>query len=156
MQRRVRSWWVLIPLALVTWVFVHESGVHATVAGVLLGFMVPVLRNQRDRGPDSAPGMAEHFEHLVRPLSAGFAIPVFAFFAAGVTFGGYDGLVTALRDPIALGIVTGLVVGKTDRRVRHHPAAGRVHPCRRSTRHCAGSTFSVCGCWPGSDSPYPC
>lgn len=112
-QRRVRSWWVLIPLALVTWVFVHESGVHATVAGVLLGFMVPVLRNQRDRGPDSAPGMAEHFEHLVRPLSAGFAIPVFAFFAAGVTFGGYNGLVTALRDPIALGIVTGLVIGKT-------------------------------------------
>ena len=112
-QRRVRSWWVLIPLALMTWVFVHESGIHATVAGVLLGFAVPVLRNERDPGPDSGPGMAEHIEHLVRPLSAGFAVPVFAFFAAGVTFGGYDGLVTALRDPIALGIVFGLVVGKT-------------------------------------------
>ncbi|MFN8070799.1 MAG: Na+/H+ antiporter NhaA [Mycobacterium sp.] len=112
-QRRVRSLWLLIPLAVLTWMFVHESGIHATVAGVLLGFTVPVLRNDRDRGPDSGPGLAEYFEHLVRPVSAGFAIPVFAFFAAGVTFGGYDGLVTALSNPIALGIVAGLVVGKT-------------------------------------------
>jgi NhaA family Na+:H+ antiporter len=112
-QRRVRSWWLLIPLALLTWVFVHESGIHATVAGVLLGFMVPVIRSEEAGGPDAGPGLAEHFEHLVRPLSAGFAVPVFAFFAAGVTFGGYDGLVTALRNPVALGIVAGLVVGKT-------------------------------------------
>ncbi|MGI9125328.1 MAG: Na+/H+ antiporter NhaA, partial [Mycobacterium sp.] len=55
----------------------------------------------------------EHFEHLVRPVSAGFANPVFAFFAAGVSFGGYQGFVTALSDPIAAGIVCGLVVGKT-------------------------------------------
>ena len=48
-----------------------------------------------------------------RPVSTGFAVPVFAFFAAGVSFGGYNGLVTALRDPVALGIVAGLVVGKT-------------------------------------------
>ena len=40
-------------------------------------------------------------------------MPVFAFFAAGVTFGGYDGLMTALSDPIAMGIVAALVVGKT-------------------------------------------
>ena len=112
-QRRVRSWWLLIPLALLTWVFVHESGIHATVAGVLLGFMVPVVRSDKAGGPEDGLGLAEHFEHLVRPLSAGFAVPVFAFFAAGVTFGGYDGLVTALRNPVALGIVGGLVVGKT-------------------------------------------
>lgn len=112
-QRRVRSPWLLIPLAVLTWVGVHESGIHATVAGVLLGFTVPVLRSEKNGGPEAGPGLAEHFEHLVRPVSAGFAIPVFAFFAAGVTFGGYDGLVTALRDPIALGIVGGLVVGKT-------------------------------------------
>ncbi|MFN8031905.1 MAG: Na+/H+ antiporter NhaA [Mycobacterium sp.] len=111
-QRRISHWWLLIPLAVLTWVFVHESGVHATVAGVLLGFTVPVLRNERDAG-DAGPGLAEHFEHLMRPVSAGFAVPVFAFFAAGVTFGGYDGLVTALTDPVALGIVAGLVVGKT-------------------------------------------
>lgn len=112
-QRRVRSPWVLIPIAVATWALVHESGVHATVAGVLLGFTVPVLRSQAAGGPEAGPGLAEYFEHLVRPVSAGFAVPVFAFFAAGVTFGGYDGLVTALRDPIALGIVVGLVVGKS-------------------------------------------
>ncbi len=112
-QRGVRSPWLLVPIAVATWALVHESGVHATVAGVLLGFTVPVLRSKAAGGPEAGPGLAEYFEHLVRPVSAGFAVPVFAFFAAGVTFGGYDGLVTALRDPIALGIVGGLVVGKT-------------------------------------------
>jgi NhaA family Na+:H+ antiporter len=58
-------------------------------------------------------GLAERFEHVMRPISAGFAIPVFAFFAAGVGFGGYDGFVTALSDPIAIGVIAGLVVGKT-------------------------------------------
>lgn len=111
-QRRIRSPWLLIPLALATWALVHESGVHATVAGVLLGFTVPVLRSQAAGGPDAGPGMAEHLEHIIRPVSAGVAIPVFAFFAAGVTIGGLDGLASALSDPIALGIVFGLVVGK--------------------------------------------
>ena len=46
-----QSWWLLIPLALLTWALVHESGVHATVAGVLLGFTVPVLRSERGRRP---------------------------------------------------------------------------------------------------------
>lgn len=112
-QRRIRSWWLLIPLAALTWAFVHESGVHATVAGVLLGFTVPVLRSAAAGGPEAGPGLAEHFEHRMRPISAGFAVPLFAFFAAGVTFGGYDGLITALSDPIAMGIVGGLVIGKT-------------------------------------------
>ena len=106
-HRGVRSGWLLIPPAVLTWALVHESGVHATVAGVLLGVVVPV----RSAAPGS--GAAERFEHVLRPVSAGFAVPVFAFFAAGVTFGGYDGLLTALRDPVALGVVVGLVVGKT-------------------------------------------
>ncbi|MGK2852612.1 MAG: Na+/H+ antiporter NhaA, partial [Microbacteriaceae bacterium] len=111
-QRRMRTWWVLLPLAFLTWALVHESGIHATVAGVLLGFTVPVLRSAAAGGPEAGPGLAEHFEHLIRPLSAGFAVPVFAFFAAGVTIGGYKGLTEALSDPIALGIVAGLVIGK--------------------------------------------
>ena len=112
-QRRVRSWWLLLPLAAVTWGLVHASGVHATVAGVLLGFTVPVVRSQAAGGPDAGPGLAEHFEHRVRPVSAGVAVPVFAFFAAGVAVGGVGGFVDALADPVALGIVAGLVVGKT-------------------------------------------
>ncbi len=107
-QRRVRSWWLLVPLAVVTWALVHASGVHATVAGVLLAFTVPVVR----RTPGPGPGLAEHFEHRLRPLSAGFAVPVFAFFAAGVSLTGSGGLGAVLRDPVTIGIVTGLVVGK--------------------------------------------
>ena len=111
-QRRVRSWWLLLPLAAATWALVHASGVHATVAGVLLGFAVPVVRSQRAGGPDAGPGLAEHFEHRWRPISAGFAVPMFAFLSAGVTIGGLSGLVTALRDPIAAGVIGGLVAGK--------------------------------------------
>ncbi|MBX9245459.1 Na+/H+ antiporter NhaA [Actinotalea ferrariae] len=111
-QRRIRSWWLLLPLAVVAWALMHASGVHATVAGVLLGFTVPVVRSARAGGPDAGPGLAEHFEHRFRPISAGVAVPVFAFFAAGVSIGGLDGLTDSLADPIALGIVAGLVVGK--------------------------------------------
>jgi Na+:H+ antiporter, NhaA family len=110
-QRRVRSWWLLLPLALLTWGLVHASGVHATVAGVLLAFTVPVVRSNA-AGPDTGPGLAEHFEHRFRPLSAGVAVPVFAFFAAGVSVGGLSGLVDSLSDRVALGVVAGLVVGK--------------------------------------------
>ncbi len=107
-QRRVRAWWLLLPLAVVTWVLVHESGVHATVAGVLLGFAVPVIRSTDGPGP----GLAEHFEHRFRPISAGFAVPVFAFFAAGVSVAGAGGLGATLGDSVTLGIIVGLVAGK--------------------------------------------
>jgi NhaA family Na+:H+ antiporter len=110
-QRRVRAWWVLLPLAVATWVLMHESGVHATVAGVLLGFTVPVLARRRADGREQE-GMAKDFEHRITPLSTGFAVPVFAFFAAGVSIGGLSGLTDALVDTVALGITLGLVVGK--------------------------------------------
>ncbi|MCW2534075.1 MAG: nhaA [Blastococcus sp.] len=111
-QRRVRSIWLLAPLGLLTWGLMHASGVHATVAGVLLAFTVPVLRSEAAGGPDAGPGLAEHFEHRLRPLSAGVAVPVFAFFSAGVAVGGLSGLGASLGDSIALGIAAGLVVGK--------------------------------------------
>lgn len=111
-QRGVQAWWVLIPLSIATWILVHESGVHATVAGVLLGFAVPVYKSATRRGVEVDAGMAEYFEHRSRPISAGVAIPVFAFFAAGVAIGGFSGLASALSDPITLGIILGLVLGK--------------------------------------------
>jgi NhaA family Na+:H+ antiporter len=107
-QRRVRSWWLLLPPAFVIWALVHASGVHATVAGVLLGFAVPVIR----RAPGPGPGLAEHFEHRFRPLSAGVAVPIFAFFAAGVTIAGAGELGASLGDSVTLGIVVGLTLGK--------------------------------------------
>jgi NhaA family Na+:H+ antiporter len=104
-QRGIRYWWVLVPLAASAWSLVHASGVHATVAGVVLGFTVPVL------GRYGHP-TAELFEHKLRPVSAGFAVPVFAFFAAGVTVGGWAGLGDSLRHPVTDGVIAGLVIGK--------------------------------------------
>ena len=110
-QKRVRSWYLLLPLAAATWAFVHASGIHATVAGVLLGFAVPVVASGKKGEP--LAGLAESFEQRLRPFSAGFAVPVFAFFSAGVALGGAEGLGAALRDPVAIGIILALVVGKT-------------------------------------------
>jgi NhaA family Na+:H+ antiporter len=86
--------------------------VHATVAGVLLGFAVPVLRSRKAGGPEAGPGLAEHFEHRFRPISAGIAVPIFALLSAGVAISGLDGLTSALTDPVAVGIMAGLVIGK--------------------------------------------
>lgn len=111
-QRGVRSWWILLPLAVITWALVHASGVHATVAGVLLGFTVPVLSRRSRTGAAEPTPMAEEFEHRLRPVSAGVAVPVFAFFAAGVTVGGWSGLGESLLHPVTVGVLLGLVVGK--------------------------------------------
>lgn len=106
------AWLILLPLGAATWALVHASGIHATVAGVLLGFAIPVIRSQAAGGPDAGPGLAEIFEHRFRPISAGVAVPIFAFFSAGVAVGGWEGLGSALADPVALGIILGLVLGK--------------------------------------------
>lgn len=106
------AWLILLPLGIVTWALVHSSGIHATVAGVLLGFAVPVFRSQASGGPNAGPGLAEIFEHRFRPISAGIAVPIFAFFSAGVAVGGWDGFISALTDQVALGIIAGLVLGK--------------------------------------------
>jgi NhaA family Na+:H+ antiporter len=119
-QRGIRSWWLLLPLAFATWTLVHAAGIHATVAGVLLGFMVPVVATSRARvrvGTDSdgAPvyeGLAAHFADKWSTVSTGFAVPLFAFFSAGVTVGGLSGLVDSLTSTIALGVIAGLVLGK--------------------------------------------
>ena len=103
-------WLILLPLAFVAWALLHASGIHATIAGVLLGFATPVRRKDPTAGP--GPGLAMTFEHNYRPLSTGFAVPVFAFFSAGVAVGGWAGLVEAVTSPVSLGIIAGLVLGK--------------------------------------------
>ncbi len=105
-QRGISRWWLLLPLAFAAWALVHASGIHATVAGVLLAFTVPVRAGAGEHGP------AEHFEHRLRPISAGFAVPVFAFFAAGVTVADTGGLGAGLTSAVSLGVIAGLVLGK--------------------------------------------
>ncbi|MET9256921.1 Na+/H+ antiporter NhaA [Streptomyces sp. NPDC003717] len=107
LRRGVRGWYVYVPLALVVWALMYNSGVHATVAGVAMGLM---LRCHTREGEDHSPG--ERVEHLVRPLSAGLAVPLFALFSAGVSVSG-GALADVFGRPETLGVVLGLVVGKT-------------------------------------------
>ena len=112
-RNRLAAWLILLPLGVVAWALMHASGIHATIAGVLLGFTIPVLHRKRDRSDkDAAPGLAEEFEHRFRPLSAGFAVPIFAFFAAGVSLGGIEGVRAAAENPLTFAILAALVLGK--------------------------------------------
>jgi NhaA family Na+:H+ antiporter len=108
-RTRAATVWLLAPLAVLAWVLVHSSGVHATVAGVLLALTLPVRP-----GADGRPALGGQIEHAVRPFSAGVAVPVFALCAAGVTVIGSDasGFGSAVSDPVFWGIVAGLVLGK--------------------------------------------
>ncbi|MFH8490262.1 Na+/H+ antiporter NhaA [Streptomyces longisporoflavus] len=106
LRKGVRGWYVYVPLALVIWGLMYNSGIHATIAGVAMGLM---LRCTRREGEEHSPG--EHIEHLVRPLSAGFAVPLFALFSAGVMVTG-GALGDVFSKPETLGVVLGLVVGK--------------------------------------------
>lgn len=109
----VASWLILLPLGIITWALFLESGIHATISGVILGFCVPVIYNKKSKAAGAPAGLAEVLEHRLRPLSTGFCVPVFAFFSAGVAVGGFEGLTRALTDSVAVGIVAGLVLGKT-------------------------------------------
>lgn len=96
--KRVTGWYFYLPIALIAWGALHESGVHATVAGVAMGLMVNGKRLDR-------------VMHLTHPISAGLAVPIFAFFSAGVFVQNVE-LEKLVQSPVALGIVIGLVVGK--------------------------------------------
>ncbi|WP_060894078.1 Na+/H+ antiporter NhaA [Streptomyces europaeiscabiei] len=106
---RVRGWWWYVPLGVVIWALMYNGGVHATVAGVAMGLILRTVRDE-DEDEDASPG--EGTEHLLRPVSAGVAVPLFALFAAGVSVSaGAVGEVFTRPEP--LGVVLGLVVGKT-------------------------------------------
>ena len=104
-RRRAPAWMLVLP-ALVTWALVHASGVHATVAGVLLAVTVPAVRRT---GETVDP--AGRLEHAVRPFAAGVAVPLFALTAAGVGVLG-EGLGGIARDQVVWGVIAGLVAGK--------------------------------------------
>ncbi len=106
-QFRVRGWWLYLPLALAAWALVHASGVHATIAGVAIGLLTRVKPDPGEHEPPAA-----QLEHRLQPISAGICVPLFAFFAAGITISA--GALTAIfTDRVSLGVLLGLVVGKT-------------------------------------------
>lgn len=101
---RVASVLPYLPLFVGAWWFTHESGIHATIAGVALGLLTRV---RPDEGEEEGP--ADTVAWVLGPWSAGFAVPVFALMSAGVVVAGGGSLVS---DPVVIGVVAGLVVGK--------------------------------------------
>lgn len=97
-KKRVTGWYFYLPLAAIIWAALHESGIHATIAGVAMGMLMNLKQT-------------DGVLHVVHPISAGFAVPVFAFFSAGVSVAGMS-IGDVFESPVALGIVLGLVVGK--------------------------------------------
>ncbi|HEU5483320.1 MAG TPA: Na+/H+ antiporter NhaA [Microlunatus sp.] len=102
--RRISGWYVYLPLGLLCWWCMYSSGIHATVAGVLLGLLTS---SSSAKGPSTV----DRWEHRWRPISAGLAVPVFALFAAGVPIS-LEKLQLAVTDPVGIGVVAGLLVGK--------------------------------------------
>ncbi|SHG26917.1 Na+/H+ antiporter NhaA [Streptoalloteichus hindustanus] len=105
-HRRVTTPLVYVPLAAATWTAVHASGIHATIAGVVLAMLT---RGRPDPGEAHAP--AVRMRHLLQPWSAGLAVPLFALSAAGVPVGG-PALRELLTDQVAIAVVVGLLLGK--------------------------------------------
>ncbi|MEU8415708.1 Na+/H+ antiporter NhaA [Amycolatopsis japonica] len=105
-HRRVRSAWIYVPLALITWVAVHSAGIHATIAGVALGLLTRV---RADEGEEHAPAI--RLEHRLQPWSAAVAVPLFALFAAGIKVDG-ESLSAVFTTALPLAVLVGLVGGK--------------------------------------------
>jgi NhaA family Na+:H+ antiporter len=101
-----------VVLGVVVWIAVLKSGVHATVAGVLLAFTIPDSRGpeRSGRGRDHGGPLLDRLEHNLEPWVAFGIMPVFALANAGVRVSG--DFAASLIDPIALGVMLGLFVGK--------------------------------------------
>ncbi|MDP9801244.1 NhaA family Na+:H+ antiporter [Arcanobacterium wilhelmae] len=109
-QKRITKWWILWPLAILAWYFMFLSGIHATIAAVALGLTVPAIQKVKNR--KITMPMTEFFTQKYHAFSAGFVVPAFAFFAAGVNVVDKGGLGELLADHVSVGIYLGLPLGK--------------------------------------------
>lgn len=107
-RKRKGHWYFLLPLGVLTWYFMLVSGIHATIAGVVLGMVVPA-----DKRDWEVHNMVEQIAMKVNPVSAAFAVPFFAFFAAGVDIVDTPGgALQMLANPVAIAVMLALPFGK--------------------------------------------
>ncbi|MCF2706735.1 Na+/H+ antiporter NhaA [Arcanobacterium haemolyticum] len=106
-HKRIIRWWLLWPLGILAWYFMHSAGIHATIAGVLLGMVVPARPGKGEKEP-----LTHRLTDACSFASSGFVLPIFAFFAAGVNLVDSGGFGAMLTDPVAMGIYLGLPLGK--------------------------------------------
>ncbi|WP_453978269.1 Na+/H+ antiporter NhaA [Brevundimonas sp. Marseille-Q4549] len=102
--------WPYLILGAVLWVLVLRSGIHATLAGVILALTVPIRLTPGT--PEASPSVSplHQLEHLLQKPVAFLIVPIFGFANAGVSFAGVTPAV--LIEPLTLGVAAGLVVGK--------------------------------------------
>ncbi len=106
----VRALTPYLLLGVVVWVCVLKSGVHATLAGVVTGLMIPHVRKDDGVDDETEHSPLEHLEHALHPWVAYAILPLFAFANAGLALGGLS--VADALAPVPLGIALGLLVGK--------------------------------------------
>lgn len=105
-RRDTRSFWPYLIGGLVAWLAFYKAGIHPTIAGVLLGLLIPSGRSERTREEH----LLYHLEHRLEPWSAYAVMPIFALANAGIVID--TGSLPGLMSPIGIGIFCGLFIGK--------------------------------------------
>ncbi len=100
----IKKFFPYLLIGLLLWDFTHNSGIHATIAGVLLAMTIPHRKKENDFS------LLIKIEHAISPYVAFGIMPLFAFANAGVSLEGLS--FNSLLDKVPLGIVMGLFVGK--------------------------------------------
>jgi len=104
----VRKLWPFLLLGAVLWALVLQSGIHATLAGVILALTIPL--RQSPTKPDDMESPLHRLEHGIQPWVTFLIVPVFGFANAGVSFAGSS--LASLAEPVPLGVALGLFLGK--------------------------------------------
>lgn len=110
----VKSTYVYILFGIALWYCMYKSGVHPTLAGVILGLMTPNILKENSKlhdGEDNQVSVIEWLEERIHPWSSFIIVPLFAFANTGVVITS-DSIKDAINSPIAWGIFAGLVIGK--------------------------------------------
>ncbi len=104
-RMRVRSLFAYLAIGVALWVFMYRSGIHATLAGVILAFCIPMTPAR-----DGGISLLHRLEHLLHKPVAFIVLPIFAFANAGVNLTGLSS--DMMLQPLVLGTATALLVGK--------------------------------------------
>ncbi|ARO22456.1 Na+/H+ antiporter NhaA [Rhizobium sp. S9] len=109
-RARILKLWPYLLLGAVLWVLVFASGIHATLAGVLLALTIPLKATPGTREASHEQSPLHHLEHILQKPVAFIVVPIFGFANAGVSFSGVSA--ATLTEPLTLGVAAGLLLGK--------------------------------------------
>ena len=98
------NFWILLPLGIFIWYFAYKSGIHPTIAGVVLG----LLTDNKGKGIQNT---AHSLENKIRPITVLIVLPLFSFSSLGIDLSKFD-LTLLLNNNLSVGVITGLVIGQ--------------------------------------------